>query len=113
MRSADQMATLIKNDITSDSSAVQKLQAAPDAYLQEKADAAKEATTPAYVSDKLVYRIVVAALAAALLIAIAGAVGLAFDGKTVPSVLVAVGSAALGALAGIFTPSPSAKASGK
>ena len=57
-------------------------------------------------SDAWVYRLVVIALGLAALIAVGGTVALAFAGKPVPEALVAIGSAAVGALAGLLAPSP-------
>jgi hypothetical protein len=57
-------------------------------------------------SDAWVYRLVVIALGLAALIAVGGTVALAFVGKPVPEALVAIGSAAVGALAGLLAPSP-------
>lgn len=62
-------------------------------------------------SDPWIYRIVVLALGGTVLIVVAGAVALAAahsgagDVK-IPEVLTAIGSAAVGALAGLLAPSP-------
>ena len=58
---------------------------------------------PAYENDVWFYRILVIALGGAVLLSVGGAVLIAVMGKQVPEVLVAVGSAAVGALAGVFT----------
>ena len=58
---------------------------------------------PAYESDVWFYRILVIALGGAVLLSVVGAVVVAVMGKPVPEVLLAVGSAAVGALAGVFT----------
>jgi hypothetical protein len=58
-------------------------------------------------SDVWIYRLVVAALGLAVLIAIIGAIVLAaINNTSIPDVLTALGSAALGALAGLLAPSP-------
>jgi hypothetical protein len=57
-------------------------------------------------TDVLLYRIVVGSLGAAVLITLIGAILLVALGKQVPEVLVALGSAAVGALAGLLAPSP-------
>jgi hypothetical protein len=57
-------------------------------------------------SDAWVYRLVVGALGLAALLAVGGTVLLAFSGKAVPEALVAIASAAVGALAGLLAPSP-------
>lgn len=64
----------------------------------------KEAAKPAYFSDKWIYRYVAISLGVAVLIAAAGAILLAWANKTVPDLLVAVASGAVGALAGLFAP---------
>jgi hypothetical protein len=62
--------------------------------------------TPAYQTDRWIYRMVVASLGLTLLIAAVGAVILASNSITAPDVLVALGSGAIGALAGLLAPSP-------
>ncbi len=57
---------------------------------------------PAFEADKLFYRIVACVLGATILITAVGAVVLAWNGKEAPQVLVALGSAAIGALAGVL-----------
>jgi hypothetical protein len=72
----------------------------------ELSKAAVESGSPAYVGDKVVYRIVVLALALVMLTAAVGAIVLSWNGKLMPDSLVALGSAAVGALAGLLAPSP-------
>lgn len=57
-------------------------------------------------SDVWIYRIVVAALAAVAMIAICGGIALAVYGRTTPEGVIALGSTALGAIAGLLAPSP-------
>ena len=57
-------------------------------------------------SDVWIYRLVVGPLALAILITVVGAILLAMQGRTVPDVLLAIGSGAVGALAGLLAPSP-------
>lgn len=57
-------------------------------------------------TDKVLYRLVVGSLGAAVLISLIGAIVLAPFAKETPQVLVAIGSAAVGALAGLLAPSP-------
>lgn len=57
-------------------------------------------------TDVWIYRIVVGTLGLAVVGAIAGGIILAVQEKTVPDLLVAIGSAAVGALAGLLAPSP-------
>ena len=57
-------------------------------------------------SDKFIYRIVVSALSIISLIGVLGALILSFYGKDTPPAVIALGSTALGALAGLLAPSP-------
>lgn len=59
-------------------------------------------------TDVWIYRIVVCALAAAVIVALLGAIALTWRSSTnpVPDMLTAIGSAAVGALAGLLAPSP-------
>ena len=61
-------------------------------------------------SDVWIYRTVVGALALAILGAVTGAILLAMNGRPVPEVLLAIGSGAVGALAGLLAPSPAGRA---
>ena len=62
-------------------------------------------------TDKWIYRIVVGALGAGILLIIIGVVILIYHGdftgdKTVPTILTAIASGAIGALSGLLAPSP-------
>lgn len=57
-------------------------------------------------TDVWVYRLVVFCLGAGVLSAMVGALTLSFYGKPTPEVVTALGSAAVGALAGLLAPSP-------
>jgi hypothetical protein len=75
----------------------------------------KELPTPALVADKWIYRIVVGSLGIVVLIAVIGAIYLSArtpEGTAIkiPDVLTALGSAAIGALAGLLAPSPASSA---
>jgi hypothetical protein len=65
---------------------------------------------PVYMTDVVIYRIVVIVLGATVLLTVAGGLGLAFLGSPnnykIPPELIALGSAAVGALAGLLAPSP-------
>jgi hypothetical protein len=59
------------------------------------------------IPDTFVYRVVVSSLGLAVLIALIGAIALWWIGKTtIPDLLTALGSASVGALAGLLAPSP-------
>ena len=68
--------------------------------------AAVQLEDPIYKSDKLIYRIVVIALAILVLTTAIGAIILQSINKSIPDAVVALGSTALGALAGLLAPSP-------
>lgn len=68
-----------------------------------------EAADAAYKSDKLVYRIAIGVLGSLSIIAAIGSIILVSLDKTTPEVLVALGAAAVGALVGLFAPSPVSK----
>jgi hypothetical protein len=57
-------------------------------------------------NDIWLYRIVVAVLGLTVVGSIVGAIMLALSGHSTPEVLVALGSAAIGGLAGLLAPSP-------
>lgn len=83
---------------------------AQDPSLQEQIRADPVATianlaTPLQ-SDVWIYRMVVAALGLVVLISIIGAIYLANSANGVPDAIISLGSAAVGALAGLLAPSP-------
>lgn len=107
MRSADRMVKMFRED-----AALQerlKTETDPIFVLQETATRAKAEGEPAYMGDKMLYRIAVIVLGLLALFAAAGSIGLVAAGKTTPEVLVALGSAAVGALVGLFAPVPTGK----
>lgn len=61
---------------------------------------------PAYVADKWIYRMIVTTLGLAVVIAGGGALLLAKGDDPIPDILLTLGSAAVGALAGLLAPSP-------
>lgn len=65
-----------------------------------------QTTGPAYVGDRIIYRVVVITLALIVVTAAVGAIFLEWNGKNIPESLIALGSAAIGALAGLLAPSP-------
>lgn len=106
IRSAERMVKMFKED----ASLQARLKSDPDPIpvLQETATKA-EAREPAYRDDIVLYRIAVIVLGSLSLLAALGSIGLVATGKTTPEVLVALGSAAVGALVGLFAPSPTSK----
>ena len=105
VRSATQMVNMFQGD----KSLVKRLKTDPMPVLEETAKKAEAKTEPAYRGDKWLYRIAVIVLGSLALIAAVGSLLLVFGGKTTPEVLVALGSAAVGALVGLFAPSPTEK----
>ena len=61
-------------------------------------------------NDKWIYRIVVGVLGFALIATVVGAIAgyLTAQSEPIPDVLIAIGSASVGALAGLLAPSPNA-----
>ncbi len=57
-------------------------------------------------TDKWIYRMVVISLGLTVLISIVGLLIMSFYGKLLPEGVVALGSAAVGALAGLLAPQP-------
>jgi len=107
MRSVDRMVKMF----TEDTNLLTRLKTDPDPIpvLEETATKVKAEYTPIYTGDKLLYRIAVIVLGLLALIAAIGSIGLVAASKTTPDVLVALGSAAVGALVGLFAPSPTGK----
>ena len=101
LRSAD---LLVKN-MLSDPQARAKLQSDPETALKDAAETAK-AHTP--LPDTWVYRMVVGALGLVVLVVVIGYIAHTMNGgkPAIPDGVIAIGSAALGALAGLLAPQP-------
>jgi hypothetical protein len=93
--------------VTGDPQRLEALKTNPLPELQKLCDEAK-ALAP-WSGDVLLYRIAVVVLSSLALIAAIGSIVLVIAGKTTPEVLVALGSAGVGALVGLFAPSPTGK----
>lgn len=106
IRSAERMVKMFREDAT----LLARLKTDPDPIpvLQETATKA-EANGPIYRGDIVLYRVAVIVLGSLALLAAVGSIGLVAASKTTPEVLVALGSAAVGALVGLFAPSPTGK----
>ncbi len=74
--------------------------------IQENPVATITAIATPLQTDVWIYRIVVGALGLAVPISLIGAIVLAKNGTDTPAILTAIGSAAVGALAGLLAPSP-------
>ena len=105
VRSADLMVQMFKDDPILASRL--KTDADPLAVLKTTAETAISRSEPAYLGDQVLYRIAVGVLGALALLAALGSIGLTAVGEATPDVLIALGSAAVGALVGLFAPSPS------
>ena len=103
-RSANEMLKFL-----SEPERLEELKADPIPVLEKARDEALSKTEPAYIGDKVIYRMVVGALGLALLIAAVGGIVIVMSDRTPPDMLVALGSAAVGALAGLLAPSPGGK----
>jgi len=64
------------------------------------------ATVTAPPHSPMVYRIVVSSLGLTVVATVIGAIVLANNGNSVPEILVAIGTASVGALAGLLAPQP-------
>ncbi len=105
-RSAAQMVEIFKADPALRGRL--KTEADPLPLLEEAAREAERQTEP-WRGDLFLYRVAVCVLGALALIAAVGSIGLVAAGKTTPEALVALGSAAVGALVGLFAPSPAGR----
>lgn len=106
MEEQKRSATEMVNILATDPEALDKLKDNPIPVLKAAAARAEKVTTPEYLKDRLIYRIALVVLGLLALIAAIGSIILVFVDKTTPEVLVALGSAGVGALVGLFAPSP-------
>lgn len=82
------------------------------AFQDDPKAAIEKISDDAFIPDNWIYRIVVGSLGLVIVIITLGIVwrvafGQPMDDKNVPTILTAIGSAAIGALAGLLAPSPS------
>ena len=104
-RSAD-----VLSEIMANSPALRELAAKDPTVLKVISDGlVKYLPTPALVSNTRIYIIVVASLGIVAVSAVIGGVVLAFgvEKPDIPATVTALGSAAIGALAGLLAPGPS------
>jgi hypothetical protein len=101
-RSADELV----QRITANPNLVQDVKTDPVTTLKTVADQVVRDLPPALQTDRWIYRIVVSVLGLVVLAAIIGAILLGYQWITIPETLTALGSAAVGALAGLLAPSP-------
>jgi len=101
-RSADELV----NRVTDDPTLINEVKADPVNALKKVANQVVRELPPALTGDVWIYRIVVSVLGLVVLAAIVGAILLGYQWITIPETLTALGSAAVGALAGLLAPSP-------
>lgn len=101
---AQQVLRVFKDDAT----LLNRLKTEPDplSVIQEAVNTVEQAS---WTTDKWLYRFAVSVLGSLTLITAIGAIVLVSFGITTPEVLVSIGSAAVGALVGLFAPSPTSK----
>jgi predicted phage tail protein len=101
--------TLVQR-FTSDPAALEELKHDPIEVLNRMKDQVVREHPRALEGDKWVYRIVVLALSLIAIASVIGAIVLAAKAQggvaNIPDVITALGSAAIGALAGLLAPSP-------
>ena len=104
---SEKLDTLAANDVIPKESLSALKDASKESAIQgkTKVDAAKAA---AWVDDKKFYRGVLIILGAAVIITTLGGLALAFynPDQEIPQFIVAIGTTALGAIAGLLAPSP-------
>lgn len=88
-----------------------QVRADPAATLQRVAEQVVRELPPPLQSDPWIYRIVVLVLGLSVLSALIGAIYLSAQKLPIPETLTALGSAAVGALAGLLAPSPAQRSS--
>jgi hypothetical protein len=107
MSTQPRSATQLVDMISEDPGLRARLHESPDPVpiLRDAANKA-EKIVPKYTEDIFLYRIAILVLGSLALIAAIGAIVLEMTNNDIPQVLVALGSAAVGALVGLFAPAP-------
>jgi hypothetical protein len=103
-RSPDSPAQEVVRAFREDSALRERLKTEdPINVIQETANKVEAAS---WQGDQVLYRVAIGVLGSLALIAAIGAIVLVAFEKTTPEVLVSLGSAAVGALVGLFAPAP-------
>ena len=105
-------AIALANRIVSNPELIERVKESPQTELPKLAQEVVTEMPSPLKTDRWIYRIVVLSLGTTILLVVAGAVLLALiHGAQVkmPEVLTALGSAAVGALAGLLAPSPTSR----
>jgi len=74
-----------------------------DTTLTEAKEVTEKYIVPAFMEDQTFYRWAIVLLGIFIILTISGICILAYSGKTIPEGLIAIGSASIGAFAGIFS----------
>src|SRR5436190_2125995 len=93
---------------TRDPTVLNQFQANPVVALKTAATGVRAAGTPLD-TDPWIYRVVVVALGLIAFVAAVGGILLVSGDRTVPEILIALGSASVGAIAGLLAPSPASQ----
>ena len=93
------LSTLVDND----KAFADRLAQDPGVVLRELAERSPQ---PSYITDRWIYRGIVAVLSLVLLSAMTAAMVFSYGERQVPDIIISFGSAALGALAGLLAPNP-------
>lgn len=101
---AQQVLRIFKDD----SDMLRKLTSGSDP-LEVIEEAVNKVERASWTNDKWLYRVAVGVLGGLALIAAIGSLVLVGVGKETPEILVSLGSAAVGALVGLFAPSPNSR----
>jgi hypothetical protein len=80
-----------------------------ESFQADPATAIQKLAAQVPIPDTWVYRLLILILGVVVIGIVSGGFALAAGGKQIPEALVAIGSTALGALAGLLAPSPVAK----
>lgn len=98
-------AEVLANRVLADEHLMAQLQANPQILARVAKEVIGE--LPPMPPDTWIYRLVVGSLGLTVLLVVIGAIVLSLgEAREIPAVLTAIGSAAVGALAGLLAPSP-------
>jgi hypothetical protein len=107
---AQYTAKMLAERIANNPALQEEVKANPATAVNALADDVVHSLPPALQSDPWVYRMVVSFLGLAVIVSVVGAIVLVYAGeKSTPDILTAIGSAAVGALAGLLAPTPAAR----
>jgi len=114
MNEITRSAITMANRILNNKELIEKIKTDPEVEIPKLANQIINEQPPPLDSDVWIYRIVVGALGSTVIIVVLGSVALAWhcppsNTFQTPEVLTAIGSAAVGALAGLLAPSPNGR----